>query len=203
LLAAVLSWILLLPFIHGFFLGENLRHLLVAVTIVFAISITTTTRRALYLTLACALVSLILNSQNIPFLHEASIALDIVLLVVACYRILASVFSDPVVTSETLRAAVCLYLLMGVAFASAYFLGCLVTPDAVLQNNVPARQMTDMIYLSFSTLTNLGFGDIRPNVSALRSVAMLEGIAGQLFLTLLIARLVGIHTTQVCNNGVR
>src|SRR3954465_10133541 len=154
LLAAVLSWILLLPFIHGFFLGENLRHLLVAVTIVFAISITTATRRALYLTLACALVSLILNAQKIPLLHEASIALDIVLLVVACYRILASVFSDPVVTSSPLRAAVCLYLLMGVTFASAYFLGGLVTPDAVLQNNVPARQMTDMPYLTFSPCSN-------------------------------------------------
>jgi hypothetical protein len=63
--------------------------------------------------------------------------------------------------------------------------------------------MTDMIYLSFATLTNLGYGDIRPNVSALRSIAMLEGISGQLFLTLLVARLVGIHTTQFYNNGAR
>jgi voltage-gated potassium channel len=62
--------------------------------------------------------------------------------------------------------------------------------------------MTDMIYLSFATLTNLGYGDIRPNVPALRSVATLEGITGQLFLTLLIARLVGIHITQVVSNDV-
>jgi hypothetical protein len=203
LLAAVLSWMLLLPFIHGALFGENLRHMLAVVTIIFAIAVTTDTRRAVYLTLVCALVSLVLNSQKNPQLHEASIALDIVLLVFACYRILTSVFSDPVVTSETLRAAVCLYLLLGITFACAYFLGSLVIPDAVLQNNAPAKQMTDMIYLSFATLTNLGYGDIRPNVSALRSVAMLEGISGQLFLTLLVARLVGIHTTQACNNGVR
>jgi voltage-gated potassium channel len=203
LLAAVLSWMLLLPFIHGALFGENLRHMLGVVTIIFAIAVTTDTRRALYLTLICALVSLVLNSQKNPTLHEASIALDIVLLVFACYRILTSVFSDPVVTSETLRAAVCLYLLLGVTFACAYFLGSLITPDAVVQNNVPAKQMTDMIYLSFATLTNLGYGDIRPNVSALRSVAMLEGISGQLFLTLLVARLVGLHATQVSNNGAR
>jgi voltage-gated potassium channel len=201
LLTAVLSWMLLLPFIHGFFLGENLRHLLAVITIIFAIAVTTHTRRAIYFTLACAIVSLVLNSQKNPPLHEGSIALDIVLLVFACYRILSSVFSDPVVTSETLRAAICLYLLLGITFACAYFLGSLVIPDAVLQNNVPAKKMTDMIYLSFSTLTNLGYGDIRPNVSGLRSVAMLEGISGQLFLTLLVARLVGIHTTQVCSNG--
>ena len=203
LLAAVLSWMLLLPFIHGAFFGENLRHLLAVVTIIFAVAVTTDTRRAVYLTLACALVSLVLNSQKSPPLHEASIALDIILLVFACYRILTSVFSDPVVTSETLRAAVCLYLLLGITFACAYFLGSLVIPDAVLQNNAPAKQMTDMIYPSFATLTNLGYGDIRPNVSALRSIAMLEGISGQLFLTLLVARLVGIHATQVCNNGVQ
>ena len=203
LLVAVLSWMLLLPFIHGYLLGENLRHMLGVVTIIFAIAVTTDTRRAILLTLVCAFVSLVLNSQKNPHLHEASIALDIVLLVFACYRILTSVFSDPVVTSETLRAAVCLYLLLGIAFACAYFLGSLVIPDAVLQNNTPAKQMTDMIYLSFATLTNLGYGDIRPNVSALRSVAMLEGISGQLFLTLLVARLVGIHSTQVYNNGAR
>jgi voltage-gated potassium channel len=201
LLAAVLSWMLLLPLIHGFFLGENLRHLLAVVTIIFAITVTTDTRRAVYLTLVCALVSLVLNSQKNASVHAASIALDIALLVFACYRILRSVFSHPVVTSETLRAAICLYLLLGVTFASAYFLGALLIPNAVLQNNAPAKQMTDMIYLSFATLTNLGYGDIRPNASALRSIAMLEGISGQLFLTLLVARLVGIHTTQVCNNG--
>jgi voltage-gated potassium channel len=202
LLAAVLSWILLLPFIHGAFLGENLRHLLAVITIILAIAVTTVTRRAAYSTLVCALVSLVLNSQKSLLLHEASIALDIVLLVFACYRILTSAFSEPVVTSETLRAAVSLYLLLGVTFASAYFLGSLVIPNAVLQNSAPAKQMTDMIYLSFATLTNLGYGDIRPNVSAMRSIAMLEGISGQLFLTLLVARLVGIHTTQTSNNGL-
>ena len=203
LLAAILSWMLLLPVIHGYFLGENLRHLLAVITIIFAITVTVNTPVAVYLTLGCALVSLVLNSQKSPTVHAASIALDIVLLAFASYRILRCVFSDSVVTSETLRAAVCLYLLLGVTFASAYFLGSLFVPDAVLENNVPAKQMSDMIYLSFSTLTNLGYGDIRPNVSALRSIAMLEGISGQLFLTLLIARLVGIHATQVGNNGMR
>jgi hypothetical protein len=205
LLTAIFSWMLLLPFIHGAILGENFRHLLGVVTIVFAISITAVRRRTAYLTTACALVSLVLNAQQQqnPFLHEASIALDIILLVFACYRILSSVFSAEVVTAETLRAAICLYLLLGITFACTYFLGSLVIPDAVLHDNAPAKQMTDMIYLSFSTLTTLGYGDIRPNVSALRSVAILEGISGQLFLTLLVARLVGIHTTQVCHNGAR
>jgi voltage-gated potassium channel len=152
---------------------------------------------------SCAFVSLVLNSQKSPRLHEASIALDIILLVFVCYRILTSVFSAQVVTSETLRAAVCLYLLLGITFACTYFLGSLMVPDAILHDNAPAKQMTEMIYLSFSTLTTLGYGDIRPNVSALRSVAILEGISGQLFLTLLVARLVGLHTNQACPNGVQ
>jgi hypothetical protein len=37
------------------------------------------------------------------------------------------------------------------------------------------------------------YGDIRPNISVLRSLAILEGISGQLFLTLLVARFVGLH----------
>jgi hypothetical protein len=203
LLVAVLSWMLMLPFIHGQLLGENLRHLLAVITLVFAVVITTRGRGVVYFTMSCALFSLVLNAQQNPTLHETSIVLDIVLLVFTCYRILSLVFSAPVVTSETLRAAVCLYLLLGVTFACAYFLGSLVTPDAVLHNNAPAKQMTDMIYLSFSTLTTLGYGDIRPNISALRSIAILEGIAGQLFMTLLVARLVGLHTTQARPTAVR
>jgi hypothetical protein len=37
--------------------------------------------------------------------------------------------------------------------------------------------MSEMIYLSFAILTTLGYGDIRPNISVLRSLAILEGKA--------------------------
>jgi voltage-gated potassium channel len=195
LLGAILSWMVMLPFIDGDFLGVSIPHLMGIITVVFAIAATTETRNAVYLAIACGSVSLALNAQHSGYLRETSIALDIGLLAFASYCILGFVFSGRIVTSETLRAAVCLYLFLGIGFACAYYLGSLAIPNAVLHDNAPARKMSEMIYLSFATLTTLGYGDIRPNISVLRSLAILEGISGQLFLTLLVARLVGLHIT--------
>ena len=50
-----------------------------------------------------------------------------------------------------------------------------------------------MRYFSFITLTTLGFGDVVPRSSAARTMAALEGVVGQIYLTVLVARLVGLH----------
>ncbi len=54
----------------------------------------------------------------------------------------------------------------------------------------------EMSYFSFVTLTGLGYGDTTPRSRAARSFAQFEAIVGQLFLAVLIARLVSIRTAQ-------
>ena len=54
----------------------------------------------------------------------------------------------------------------------------------------------EMIYYSFITLTTLGYGDIVPVSPSARSLATLEALTGQLYLTVLVARLVGLHITH-------
>jgi hypothetical protein len=54
-------------------------------------------------------------------------------------------------------------------------------------------QLNDLLYFSFGTLTTSGFGDIVPVSRAARAAAMVEGIVGQLFMAILIARLVGVY----------
>jgi voltage-gated potassium channel len=49
----------------------------------------------------------------------------------------------------------------------------------------------DYIYFSFVTLTTLGYGDVTPASSLAKSVTVLIAIAGQLYLTILIALIVG------------
>ena len=50
-----------------------------------------------------------------------------------------------------------------------------------------------LIYFSFSTLTTLGYGDIVPAASFARTLTWMEAATGQLYLAILIARLVGLH----------
>ena len=51
-----------------------------------------------------------------------------------------------------------------------------------------------MVYYSLVTLTTLGYGDIYPVKDAARILAMLEATLGQLYLVILVARLVGLYT---------
>ena len=53
-----------------------------------------------------------------------------------------------------------------------------------------------MMYYSFVTLTTLGYGDIYPVRDGARILAMLEATLGQLYLVILVARLVGLYTSQ-------
>jgi len=54
-------------------------------------------------------------------------------------------------------------------------------------------EFTDLLYFSFSTLTTTGFGDIVPLARVAKMASIVESIIGQLFLAILIARLVGIY----------
>jgi len=50
-----------------------------------------------------------------------------------------------------------------------------------------------LIYFSLTTLATIGFGDITPLSLQARYAAVAEGLTGQLYLAILVARLVGLH----------
>jgi voltage-gated potassium channel Kch len=55
------------------------------------------------------------------------------------------------------------------------------------------------IYFSFVTLATLGYGDITPRGDIARGIAIIEGVGGQLFLAVLVARLVSLYSKPVDN----
>jgi voltage-gated potassium channel Kch len=60
------------------------------------------------------------------------------------------------------------------------------------KNDYVARVMR-LRYFSFMTLTTVGYGDIIPRSPAARTMAMLEAVMGQIYLMVLVARLVGLY----------
>ena len=51
----------------------------------------------------------------------------------------------------------------------------------------------------FTTLTTLGYGDITPLTPGVQSYAIMEAACGQIFLAVIIARLIALHITQERN----
>jgi hypothetical protein len=50
-----------------------------------------------------------------------------------------------------------------------------------------------LIYFSFTTLATVGYGDIVPTNGVAMMLSNFESLVGQLFLTVFIARLIGLH----------
>jgi voltage-gated potassium channel Kch len=65
------------------------------------------------------------------------------------------------------------------------------------------ERVLQMRYFSFTTLTTVGYGDIIPHSAAARTLASLEAVTGQIYLTVLVARLVGLHIVHARRSSSR
>jgi hypothetical protein len=97
------------------------------------------------------------------------------------------------ITSRRVEGAIAVYLLMGLLWAFAYDLVELFQPGSFSMKQSGGASLTELGYFSFTSLTTLGFGDIVPVNPVARSLAVLEGLVGQLFPVILIARLVAMQ----------
>jgi hypothetical protein len=120
----------------------------------------------------------------------------------AIWVMLRAIFDSRQVTFNTVCASLCIYLLLGIAWALAYSVVDGLDPAAftytVAAGKRPSllrvgRGDTAVLYFSFATLTTLGYGDIVPTSPVSRMLASTEAITGQLYLAVLVARLVGMH----------
>ena len=111
---------------------------------------------------------------------------------------LRSVLKQREVTGETICMAISVYLLIGVTWALLYAVMFQLHPDSF--GGVAAGHTNEFLqifpilgYFSLTTLSTIGFGDITPLTLQARYAAVAEGITGQFYLAILVARLVGLQ----------
>lgn len=97
------------------------------------------------------------------------------------------------VDAEKLFAAVAGYLMLGLAFASVYEALDAWDPHAFSFSADAGMDNDSLFYFSLVTLSTVGYGDIVPTAPQARVLSVFEAIAGQLYLAILMARLVGLH----------
>jgi Ion channel len=129
-----------------------------------------------------------------PTLSATTLAIWTVIGLLAAAAALRFAMSAPKVDAEHLYAA---YLLAGIYFGLLYW---------VLEQIIPGTftasthfSQTGAIYFSFVTLATLGYGDIAPRGDIARGIAIIEGVGGQLFLAVLVARLVSLYSKPADN----
>jgi hypothetical protein len=111
--------------------------------------------------------------------------------------ILSHIFRQENVTLETIYGAIVVYILIGLMWVFLYTLSEFVHPHSFsMAADLASESKKALYYFSFVTLTTLGYGDVTPISDPAKSLAMLEAIVGQMYIAVLIARLVGIHISQ-------
>jgi len=174
----------------GFVVGLVLDVVLLAS--VYALS---GTRRTLRVGLLLCGVTLVTSTVGLltgaMAFRMAGTACFVVTLAYVAYAMVAELFRAREVDANTVCAAISGYLAVGLLWALRYALE--VGRDAGAIRGLASRgEFSSLLYFSFTTLTTLGYGDLVPVSSLARSLATLEAVAGQMYLAITIARLVGL-----------
>ena len=123
----------------------------------------------------------------------------ILLLALVAVEFLRFILRAPRVTAQVLEAGISTYLVFGLLWTLAYMLVGQVDPDAFTFTGEPSASHSmdgfNALYYSFVTLTTMGYGDIVPVSRAARMLAVSEATTGVLYVSILIARLVGMYST--------
>ena len=119
------------------------------------------------------------------------------------YVVIRDVYRHEKVTTDTILGAINVYLLISFAFMFLHASVLMISPEAYLFAGEPileyfrstpdSRGFSTMLYFSFTTLTTLGYGDIVPAAAFARLVTSAESVIGQLFVAIIIGRLVGLE----------
>jgi voltage-gated potassium channel len=132
-------------------------------------------------------------------LSSGSLVLWTAIALYAVFGALRSVLRAPAITTEHLYAALSAYLLSGLFLGVLYWAIEEAMPGSIIVTGPTASQpfkLTQGVYFSFITLATVGYGDIVPGNDVVRGIAVVEAIAGQFYLAVMIARLVSLYMRE-------
>jgi hypothetical protein len=126
-------------------------------------------------------------------------------LVFITYLVLRDVLAGGDVDPDKICGALSAYLFMGLTWAFAYALLEAYAPGSLTGLDVDSGGFTPynrFVGYSFVTITTLGYGNVVPATAQADALSVAEAIVGQVYLTVLVARLVGL-SLRPHNDGNR
>ena len=209
LLIAMLATLFVGPMLSGAHWGVRLADWVAALVIIAAIVSVTSQKHHVIALSVIGLVSIVpqglsAHSDSEWLSHMSNIGVLFFMLYVF-FIIQRDIFSQRNVTVDTLVGSICGYLLLACIFASIFASIVLIEPNSFLITaSLPGNYDPTNLdfegssfgllgYYSLITLTTVGYGDIIPVTSAARGMVSAEALAGQAYLTIIVARMVGLH----------
>jgi len=223
LLGALILLLVSAPLVQAFLPGRHPYFARIAVAVCFsammiaAVFAVSERRRNVTVSLSLALPAVLLSALGVVLKWNGIVIayhlFGMCFLGYTAAVILAFLFQEQRITLNMIFASLCVYLLLGVLWAQVYSLLAFLEPESFVFGLARDESIRSMrfggersvfpLYFSLVTMTTLGYGDIVPASSAARMFAAVQAVTGQLYLAVLVARLVGLHISQaaVRKNG--
>jgi hypothetical protein len=156
-------------------------------------------RRLFVLTSLVTIVAIVLQwarwwkPTNTIILWSASAALTALAMITVV--LLWQVFRPGPVTMMRIQGAIAAYLCLGFAWAHAYQVASLLDPGAFARAGSDVSLPTTWVNYSFGMLTTVGYQGILPAHPVAHSLGSGEAVTGQLYLAVLVARLVSMQVS--------
>lgn len=197
LLAVQFLGVLLYPFLETSLQSRQLFALFGLVVLGIVVFALRATPALIWVAALLALPAAVLLVVQIATGNEALIAwaaiFEALLYFYGAGAMLLYMLDDEVVTRDELFAIGAVFTLLAWAFAHLYVVLQGLDPSSFTGPGTGERSWTELLFLSFTTLTSTGMSDIMPTSGHARSVNMIEQVAGLFFIAMVVTRLVSLN----------
>lgn len=208
LLAVQLLGVLLYPFLEGTVAGRASLALFGFFVLGFTIRAVRVTPLltwvAVLLALPAALLLLAQVAFDEPLLIPIAAAFEAGLYFYSSASMLLYMLDDEVVTTDELFAVGAVFTLVAWGFAHTFVVVQALQPGSFTAavNPEDPRSWTELLFLSFTTLSSTGLSDIVPIRGHARSVLMIEQLAGLFYIAMVVTRLVSLRSSRSRGAGL-
>jgi voltage-gated potassium channel len=196
LLALILADYLLLSLFSGNPAGRVVTNLVLSCTLLVTLLTARAPRRWIVLAFVFIGASvLVLVTATLTGTERTTSGLALALAALALLAtpviIARDIIRSRLVTVHSVMGAMCVYLLVGIIFALLYGVAGSFMPAGFF-GTASLGTVPNYLFFSFMTLTTVGYGNLIPAAAFGQSLAMLEAILGQVYLIIVVARLVSL-----------
>ncbi|MEK6249708.1 MAG: ion channel [Planctomycetales bacterium] len=203
LLIALLLMLMIVPIFEHYFFDRIIMNTSLTIILVFGVVGSSRTPflfpfGAITATIAIA-ISWTTMLINVPWLFVVNCVLQSMFFATMAGFILHRVLTRHLATFQSLFGAVCVYLLLGLAWAMLYWgLERIDSESLSFERQITVdldntegevTAFSQLVYFSFVTMSTLGYGDIYPETPIAQTLTWMQSVTGQFYLAILVARL--------------
>ena len=202
LLLVQLLGVLLYPFMEDTVAGQSLLAVFGLIVLVLAVRAVRATPSLWWVAVTLAVPALVLLTGQVVTGNDAlapySAAFEAALYFYAASSMLRYMLQDDRVTTDELFAIGAVFTLLAWAFAYVYVVVQALQPGSFIAAIDPSadRSWTELLFLSFTTLSSTGLSDIVPVRGHARSVLMIEQLCGLFYIAMVVTRLVSLKAVR-------